>query len=302
MALDRELDQAPAEVGVGETGGLPELRVDAGLGEAGHRVDLVDEDLAVGLDEEVAAGQARTAAEAEGGEGELADTLLAARRGSGPGSPAPSRPRRTCARSRTTGRAPRARPGGETSTSSLPSSEHSTSRPSAGASTITRGSWRRASSTAASSASRLSTRLIPTLDPSREGFTQSGRPSAGAALAPALLPHRDEIDLGQAAVGEQPLQGQLVHADRRGEDVGADVGDVEPLEQALDAAVLAERPVQRREGDVGPQQAAAGRQGDGLPVAGPGAVAGDRHPQRLVARRLEAVGDCLPGAKRDVVL
>src|SRR3954454_3891788 len=68
-------------------------------------------------------------------------------------------------------------PGGEASTSSLPSSEHSTSRPSAEASTITRGSWRRASSTASSSSPPASpTRLMPTLEPSREGFTQSGSP------------------------------------------------------------------------------------------------------------------------------
>ena len=42
---------------------------------------------------------------------------------------------------------------------------------------MTRGSWRFAWATAASSASRVSIRLMPTLDPSREGFTQSGSPS-----------------------------------------------------------------------------------------------------------------------------
>ncbi len=68
-------------------------------------------------------------------------------------------------------------PGSEVSTVSLPSTEHSTSRPRAEASTITRGSWRSASSTASSSCSSRSTRVMPTLEPSREGLTQSGSPS-----------------------------------------------------------------------------------------------------------------------------
>ena len=59
--------------------------------------------------------------------------------------------------------------------------------------------------------------------------------------------------------GEEPLQGQLVHADRRGEHVGADVGDVEPLQQPLDAAVLAEGAVQGREDGVGAEQPGARR-------------------------------------------
>jgi len=63
----------------------------------------------------------------------------------------------------------------------LPSTEHSTSLPLAGASTITRGSWRAASSTASSSPrSGELTLLIPTLEPSREGFTQSGSPNEAA--------------------------------------------------------------------------------------------------------------------------
>ena len=65
-------------------------------------------------------------------------------------------------------------PGSDVSGSSFPSTEHSTSRPCAEASMITRGSWRAASSTAASRSSGLSTFVIPTLDPSRDGLTQSG--------------------------------------------------------------------------------------------------------------------------------
>ena len=72
-------------------------------------------------------------------------------------------------------------PGSEVSTLSwspipgLPITEHSTSRPPASASTITRGSWASATSTArSSSCSGLETREMPTLEPSRDGFTQSG--------------------------------------------------------------------------------------------------------------------------------
>jgi hypothetical protein len=67
-------------------------------------------------------------------------------------------------------------PGSEACGSTLPKTEHSTSRPDAEASTITRGSWRSASSTAASSSSSRSTRVMPTLEPRREGLTQSGSP------------------------------------------------------------------------------------------------------------------------------
>ena len=45
----------------------------------------------------------------------------------------------------------------------------------------------------------------------------------------------------------------LVHGERRGEHAGMRVGDAEDLEHALDRAVLAERPVQRVEDDVGLQ-------------------------------------------------
>ena len=63
----------------------------------------------------------------------------------------------------------------------LPITEHSTSRASACASMITRGSCPRASSIASSSSrSADETLVIPTLDPSRDGFTQSGMPIAAA--------------------------------------------------------------------------------------------------------------------------
>ena len=170
------------------------------------------------------------------------------------------------------------------------------------ASTITRGSWRRARSTASSRPAEVLDPGDPDARAEARGLDPERRAEAGAALAPALLADRGELDLGNAAVGEEPLQRQLVHADRRGEDVGADVGQVEPLEQPLGAAVLAERAVQGGEGDVGAEQAVARAQLDRPAVAEPAALAGDGHPQRLMARLLEAAGDGLPGAQRDIVL
>ena len=83
--------------------------------------------------------------------GELADPLRGSPRRSAPGRRGPSRRRSTSPRSRTSPRGRRSRPGREVSGSSLPITEHSTSLPVALASTITRGSWRRAASIASSS-------------------------------------------------------------------------------------------------------------------------------------------------------
>ena len=52
---------------------------------------------------------------------------------------------------------------------------------------------------------------------------------------------------GMPAVAEHGLEEILVHAERRRRHAGADVRDAGELEQALDGAVLAERPVQDRE-------------------------------------------------------
>src|SRR5688500_14525174 len=84
MAFERELDQAVAEVRVGAPARLEQLAEDAGRGEPRNRVDLVDEDLAVGADEEVAAREPGAADRAEDAGGELAnalDRLVADRRG-----------------------------------------------------------------------------------------------------------------------------------------------------------------------------------------------------------------------------
>ena len=56
--------------------------------------------------------------------------------------------------------------------------------------------------------------------------------------------------MGRPACHQQALGDRLVHADRGRRVVAADVGDVQHLEQALDRAVLAVRPMQDRKGDV----------------------------------------------------
>ena len=55
----------------------------------------------------------------------------------------------------------------------------------------------------------------------------------------------------QAGGGEHRLGGDLVHGQRGGAHAGMGVGDGEPVEHALDRAVLAEAAVQRVEHGVG---------------------------------------------------
>ena len=154
----------------------------------------------------------------------------------------------------------------------MPITEHSTSRPRAAASTIASESCSNAVSSAAGSSSASATRTIPTEEPSRAGLTNTGSPSApqpgehAVAVGRELLsPDRAVLDLRQAGVRHQLLEHHLVHAQRRGEHAGADVRDVEALEQALHGAVLAERPVQHREHDVDPLEAPPGRDRDAAP-------------------------------------
>ena len=106
------------------------------------------------------------------------------------------------------------------------------------------------------------------------GFTQTGWPEAGGDLSPAVLAGAAVVDLRDPVAGEQILEDELVHADRRGLDVGARVGDVEHLEQSLDAAVLSAGAVQDREGRVAAEQALAGREADRLAPRGPAARRG----------------------------
>ena len=96
------------------------------------------------------------------------------------------------------------------------------------------------------------------LDEHREPERGQLRAHRGGLGLPARLPHRGVADLRHAGGGQDLLEDDLVHAQRRREHARADVGHVEQLEQALHGPVLAERAVQHREGDVGAEQAAAG--------------------------------------------
>ena len=145
----------------------------------------------------------------------------------------------------------------------LPITEHSTSRPPASASTITRGSWASASSTASV---ELGLGIRDPRDPDARSEPRGLHPQRlrhrRRVLAPARLADLAELDLGQVPEGEQALADELVHRHRRGEHARSGVGDVERLEQSLDGAVLAERAVQHGEGDVAAEQPSGGAQLD----------------------------------------
>ncbi len=64
---------------------------------------------------------------------------------------------------------------------------------------------------------------------------------------------------GDAAVAQDGLEQVLVHAERRGRYARADVRHAGELEQSLNGAVLAERPVQDRQRDVDRAQRPCGR-------------------------------------------
>ena len=73
----------------------------------------------------------------------------------------------------------------------------------------------------------------------------------------ASLPHPDIGDLRNPERRHQIFEQNLVHAHRRGRHSGADVGDVEHLEQPLNGAVLTEGSVQRRKDDLNARDALA---------------------------------------------
>ena len=133
--------------------------------------------------------------------------------------------------------------------------------PTIAASTTTFGSCRRAASMAASRSSGADTLVMPMLEPARAGLTKTGKPrEATASMAAALSRcHWESVITAYGPTGARALEDHLhevlVHARRGGEHAGADVADVRELEQSLDRAVLAERPVQQREHDVDLAQA-----------------------------------------------
>ena len=145
--------------------------------------------------------------------------------------------------------------------------------------------------------------MIPTLEPSRDGFTQTGSPSASRRSRQPSSPTWQKSTWAIPRSRSSRLKMSLSMRHRRGQHVGADVGDVEALEQALDAAVLAERAVQDREGDVAAEQARRGAEVDlGAPSWIQRPSRSIDHVERLVAGVAQALGDGGAGAQRDLVL
>src|SRR5262249_62321674 len=107
-------------------------------------------------------------------------------------------------------------------------------------------------------------------------------------LPPALRPCPAVGHLRNAVAGEQVLEDQLVHADRRGLNVGAGVGDAEDLEQTLHAAVLSPWAVEHREGDVAIQQPSGRREAHRGALGAPAPLTADGHLNRLATRLPEA--------------
>ena len=79
------------------------------------------------------------------------------------------------------------------------------------------------------------------------------RAAASTCRASHLVPRRRARSptTGRPAAAIDVLGARLVHRQRRGEHAGMRVGNAQPFEHALDAAVLAPAAVQRVEGDVG---------------------------------------------------
>ena len=152
---------------------------------------------------------------------------------------------------------------------------------------------------------------MPTLDPSEAGFTNTGQPSAcptrpgqrrvvRIVSAVAQRQRRGDDDPGPA---QHVLAEVLVHRDRRPEDAGADVRQPDRLEQALHRAVLAERPVQRREHHVDPRERRRPavdlrRERSRCPAGGPPGASTRRRRERRARRCCRAAARSRPRRSR----
>ena len=277
-----------AELRVGDAARLEQLREHAGLGEPGDRVDLVDQHLAVVADEEVAAGEAGAA----------------------------DRARRPARRARGRGRSPSS-PIGAGTTSSMPPvgvlglvvvpvgvgddlarQRGLAARRCRSPSTRPRGRRRaprrspagrgaRASSTASSSSALGAGDLARSRRSSRaaRASPRAAAPIAAACSRQPSSPASQKSTCGMPWKASRRLKISLSIATAAASTLGADVGDVEALEQALDRAVLAERAVQDRKGDVGSRAGRPpARSSTSSPSRGPAAVALDQDLDHLVAR------------------
>ena len=166
---------------------------------------------------------------------------------------------------------------------------------------ITRGSWRAASPTASSSSrSGPETFEIPTLEPSREGFTHSGRPIALACSRQPSSPTSQKSTCGMPWKASRRLKTSLSMRDRGGQHARArrrgrrgtrgGPGRCRPRRTA-------------RAGPGRPRRSRAGRpparSSTSSPAARPAPVALDQDLDDLVAGLAQALGDRVAGAQRD---
>ena len=95
---------------------------------------------------------------------------------------------------------------------------------------------------------RSTTFVMPIVEPSRAGFTISGRPSSATTRIQSVARVDDAVARRRDAAREpDELGAPLVHRERGGHHAAARVADAQRLERALHGAVLAEAAVQRDE-------------------------------------------------------
>ena len=151
---------------------------------------------------------------------------------------------------------------------------------------------------------------MPTLEPRFAGLTKTGQPSARAdalddlgveRIVDAMVHHQRARDR-DSRIAQHRLAERLVHARGRAQHAGADIGQADRLEHALDRAVLAEGAVQHREHDVDlPRRAAVHAHERPAPGAGDerraatGRELRRRHTARSGLERRRTVDD-LPAA------
>ena len=113
------------------------------------------------------------------------------------------------------------------------------------------------------------------LDEDRVVQRRHGFQAGGLVPSPLGRGDRDERPDRQSGRGQHQLHVVLVHPDRAGQHPGADVAGAHHLEQALDRAVLTERPVQQRDRDVDRDRA-----GTSADCVTDGELAALAHPQQ----------------------
>ncbi len=301
---ERVADQEVEQLGVRRPGGGEHPRHLRVLGEAGHRVDLVEHRPVLGQEEvdpgDARRSRARRTSRRAAASSAVALAVVERGRDAEVGTPAVLR-RRSRRAPRRRSPAPVRPPGAP---SGRPSTATSISRPTTTSSTRTRSSSASAASRAPGRArSARATRVTPRLDPAATGFTTTGCVQAYAVA----VGRRRAATPGRGGDPERPgdqLGRPLVHRERAGADPGADVRHPGELAEGRQRPVLAARAVhtgnatsQDREHVDRRGEAERARR-----LVAPPAVRVDGEPDDVVGRRLERVGDRGRRGERDVVL